>query len=121
MTTPTPPDAVQVPPLPVVAYINHKACMPPTFDIAATAGTLHSEPLCKVSDAQAYAAQCTAPLEAKLAAADTKLFHLFEAACAVLTNNDHAFSGGMASYQKGSQTWEVYEELRAALTPKEQS
>ncbi len=44
------------------------------------------------------------------------VWRLREAAEAVLTNEEHAFSGGMRSYQKGSQTWQVYEDLRAALT-----
>ena len=42
-------------------------------------------------------------------------FHtLREAAYAVLSNEEHAFSGGMRSYQKGSDTWQVYEDLRIA-------
>lgn len=41
---------------------------------------------------------------------------LREAVEAVLSNEEHAFSGGMRSYAKGSQTWQVYEDLRQALT-----
>lgn len=69
MTTPTTP-TVQMPPLPVVAYI-----MPERdgeyhgSDHVAAYRTQKAgwEPLCKVSDAQAHAAQRTAALEAKLA------------------------------------------------------
>lgn len=39
---------------------------------------------------------------------------LLDAIDAVLSNQEHAFSGGMCSYQKGSQTWQVYEDLRLA-------
>lgn len=56
MTLPTQTEAVQMP-LPVVGYLNIKACMPRTLDFAGTPGALRTEPLCKVSDAQAYAAQ----------------------------------------------------------------
>ncbi len=40
---------------------------------------------------------------------------LREAVEAVLSNEEHAFSGGMSSYAKGSPTWQVYEDLRQAL------
>lgn len=39
---------------------------------------------------------------------------LREAADALLSNEEHATSGGMRSYQKGSPTWELWEDLRAA-------
>ena len=39
---------------------------------------------------------------------------LIDAIDAVLSNQEHAFSGGMCHYQKGSQTWQVYEDLRIA-------
>ena len=40
---------------------------------------------------------------------------LREAVEAVLANEEHAFSGGMRRYVKGSPTWQVYEDLRKAL------
>jgi len=43
------------------------------------------------------------------------MFNLLEAAEAVLSNEEHAVSGGMRSYQEGSQTWQVYEDLRKAV------
>lgn len=51
-----------------------------------------------------------------LAAKQEEVVRLREAAEAVLSNEEHAFSGGMRNYQKGSQTWQVYEDLRIALT-----
>ena len=42
-------------------------------------------------------------------------FEVCEAADAVLTNEEHAFSGGMRSYKEGSPTWEVYNALREAV------
>ena len=42
-------------------------------------------------------------------------FQVCEAADAVLTNEEHAFSGGMRSYKQGSPTWEVYDNLRRRL------
>ena len=53
---------------------------------------------------------------AALAAKQEEVARLREAAEAVLSNEEHAFSGGMRNYQKGSQTWQVYEDLRIALT-----
>lgn len=38
------------------------------------------------------------------------------AAEAVLSNEEHAVSCGARSYQKASPTWQVYEDLRQALT-----
>ncbi len=64
-----------MPPLPVVAYRSlqpsggYTYCNTPQFFD-------NAEPLCKVSDAQAYAAQCTAEIEAKLAAAEKRIAEL---------------------------------------------
>lgn len=41
-------------------------------------------------------------------------FQVCEAADAVLSNEEHALSGGMRSYKKGSPTWEAYDNLRRA-------
>lgn len=46
-----------------------------------------------------------------------QLFSIREAVDAVLTNEEHAYSGGMRSYQNGSPTWQVYEDLRIAILP----
>jgi hypothetical protein len=43
-----------------------------------------------------------------------RLANLREAAWAVLSNEEHAFSGGMRNYQIGSPTWQVYQDLRTA-------
>ena len=71
-------------------------------DIAHRQG--YASALCKVSDAKSAIAASAAREQA-----------LREAAEAVLSNEEHAFSGGMRKYQKGSPTWQVYEDLRAAL------
>ncbi len=42
------------------------------------------------------------------------LTRLMEAADALLANEEHAESGGMRTYQKGSPTWKLWRELRAA-------
>jgi len=42
------------------------------------------------------------------------LIELIEAASAVVSNHEHAFSGGMCRYQKGSDTWQLFESLRVA-------
>ena len=47
--------------------------------------------------------------------AERLLFELREAAAAVVSNEEHAFSGGMRKYAEGSQTWQVYEDLRIAM------
>jgi hypothetical protein len=39
---------------------------------------------------------------------------LLEAVDALLSNEEHAVSGGMRSYQVGSQTWELWEDVRKA-------
>jgi hypothetical protein len=39
---------------------------------------------------------------------------LVEAADALLSNEEHAVSGGMRKYQKGSPTWQLWEDLRTA-------
>ena len=41
-------------------------------------------------------------------------YALLEAVDALLSNEEHATSGGMRSYQVGSQTWELWEDLRKA-------
>jgi hypothetical protein len=43
-----------------------------------------------------------------------RLAILREAAWAVLSNEEHAFSGGMRNYQIGSPTWQVYQDLKTA-------
>lgn len=47
--------------------------------------------------------------------AERLLSELREAAAAVVSNEEHAFSGGMRKYAEGSQTWQVYEDLRIAM------
>jgi hypothetical protein len=42
------------------------------------------------------------------------MFRVCESADAVLTNEEHAFSGGMRTYKAGSPTWETYDNLRQA-------
>ncbi len=42
------------------------------------------------------------------------LAHLVEAADVLLSNEEHAASGGMCNYQKGSPTWHAWEDLRRA-------
>ncbi|MGZ3235751.1 MAG: hypothetical protein ACXU8A_00075 [Burkholderiaceae bacterium] len=54
-------------------------------------------------------------LELELSALRLKLEDLVDAADAVISNEEHAFSGGMTKYQKGSQTWQIYEDLRCAV------
>ncbi len=51
----------------------------------------------------------------ELAECQARVIVLSEAASAVYSNEEHAFSGGMRSYKKGSPTWQVYEDLRLAL------
>lgn len=46
-----------------------------------------------------------------------QLFTIREAVDVVLTNEEHAFSGGMCKYQKDSPTWQAYEDLREAVQP----
>lgn len=41
-------------------------------------------------------------------------YALLEAVDALLSNEEHATSGGMRSYQVGSHTWELWEDLRKA-------
>ena len=40
---------------------------------------------------------------------------LREAADALLSNEEHAWSGGMRTYQEGSPTWEIWEAVRQAM------
>lgn len=40
---------------------------------------------------------------------------LREAVEALLSNEEHAASGGMRTYQIGSQTWEIWEAVRQAM------
>lgn len=75
MTTPAPPNA-QMPPLPVVAHLVINDCGDSWVQKHPGAYPSNAEPLCKVSDAQAYAAQRTAELEAKLAAAEKRVAEL---------------------------------------------
>jgi hypothetical protein len=42
---------------------------------------------------------------------------LREAVYALLSNEEHAVSGGMRSYAVGSQTWEIWEAVRVAAAP----
>lgn len=44
----------------------------------------------------------------------TALHALIDAADALLSNEEHALSGGMRSYRKGSPTWQLWEDLRVA-------
>jgi hypothetical protein len=45
-----------------------------------------------------------------------KVLTLQDAAWAVLSNEEHARSAGIHVYQDGSQTWQVYEDLRVAAS-----
>jgi hypothetical protein len=54
----------------------------------------------------------TARLSAEKKALAEALENLLEATSALLSNEEHAVSGGMHNYQKGSPTWQLWADLR---------
>lgn len=114
----TPPDAVQMPPLPVAAYWIPKAeqfCFP--YRDGGRPFAKAWEPLVRLSDAQAHAAQQCAELEAKLAVADARVAVLF-------AELQHIAIADIRKWEQGYQTTDEFmtwaqSRALAALTPKE--
>jgi hypothetical protein len=63
-----------------------------------------------------YPASTVSALQARIAELEAKLAGVTEAVCELLSNEDHALSGGIPrGYSEGSQTWDLWEQLRQVV------